>query len=98
MRVEAALVDTIADQKAFRFHLKTLIPGVMLEGIVGPLVTFQVAAVKDLETLATLPDVLALRLPPRATNTVKAKAALGDALTAAHILELQARGYRGQGR
>ena len=98
MRIEAALSEPIGDQKAFRFHLKSAIPGTLLEGIVGPLVTFYVANVKDLEKLAAFPEVLALRLPPMATNTVKPKTAAGDALAATHIRELQSRGYRGQGR
>lgn len=99
MRVEAAFDGAINDLKNFRFVLESRIPGVKLEGVVGSMVTFTVPGLSELEALARQPEILALRLPPMATNTVKPKSTSGgDALAATRIIDLQGRGYRGQGR
>jgi hypothetical protein len=99
MRVEAALVQPIANLREFRFQLKSKVPKAMLDGIVGPMVTFFVPTVADLVQLAALPDVLALRLPPAGAVTVfKGTSGAGDALAATNIAMLQAQGYRGAGR
>lgn len=99
MRVEAVLAAPIPDQRRYRQELLTRAPGVILEGIVGPLVTFRVTTAEALRSLAALPEVMAVRLPPTATNTVKAPTGSeSDALAATNIFELHNRGYRGQGR
>jgi hypothetical protein len=98
MRIEAGLVQPIADLKQFRFRLKTLLPNARLEGTVGPMVTFTVTSQKDLEFIASLPDVLALRLPAMARSTVfTGSTSGGDGLANAHIPALHGRGYRGAG-
>lgn len=98
LRVEAALNVPIDDHLAFRTDLKAKHPGISLEGVIGPLVTFLAATPKDLEKLATEPNVRSLRLPPMASGTVKASTSAGNALSATNIVELQSRGYRGVGR
>ncbi|CAN5583026.1 hypothetical protein BH11PLA2_BH11PLA2_34780 [soil metagenome] len=99
MRVEASLVQPISDLKQFRFKLKSLLPNVHVEGVVGSLVTFYVPNMKDLEFLATLPDVVAIRLPPAARSTVRVGSTnVGDVLATTNIRELHARGYKGADR
>ncbi len=75
-------------------------PSAFVEGILGPYVTATLLA-QDVKTLAALPEVLAVRLPPPAPHDVDpnlpAAKELEPALAASGLADLHRSGKRGQG-
>ena len=103
LRVDAVL-DAAPGQgwPELRYKLRTVARDAGVEGLVGPIATVRLARTSDLLALATLPEIVALRLPPVATSTTrittdKAMSTTQDWLDFANLTQLHQRGYRGQG-
>jgi hypothetical protein len=100
VRMEVILSSTPrAWEATWQSDLDRLVPGVVIEGRAGPVVTI-LAAPSAAQRLAQLPSVSVLRLPPVAsfpTQTSPQPQSDSDALRASGLDRLHARGARGGG-
>jgi hypothetical protein len=104
LRVEAILTGTVGEfTAAFQLHLRRVLPGAALEGVVGDVVAVRLATGADLAKFAEFEEVAVIRLPQTAVTTVRPAPANVTAPTTEQVLastrvnELHARGYRGAG-
>lgn len=103
IRVEAIFGMPLGDAVlAFRSRVRNQIAGSALEGVVGEVVTIRLASSADVPRLAQIPEIIAVRLPRAAVQTLRPAGAATaptpeQVLTASRASTLHALGYRGAG-
>ena len=104
IRVDVILATPpAAGGRELRFRLQSQVSGASLEGIVGVVATVRLQSVADVNRLALIPEVTAMRLPRDGHGTIADIAADSDSvkvdalLASSRVGELLQLGYRGDG-